>query len=165
MPDYNAFDEKTRRKLEQVMRDPQFGFYDEGRGGGLWVGKRYASEGVRRGDPMLNISHGATATQVARFYYLLANNRLINEQRSQQMLADLVDPGLHHKFVAEIEARAPRARIFRKSGTWRDWHADSVLVQGPNWRNYIVVGLVESPEGEQLLRELVPVVEAIIQAE
>jgi len=152
-------------KIEAVMRDPEFGFYDEARGGGLWVGKRYASEGVRRGDPMFNISHGATVTQVARFYYLLANGRLINAQRSAQMLGDLVDPGLHHKFVAEIEARAPRARIFRKSGTWRNWHSDSVLVRGTDWRNYILVALVESPEGEHILRELVPTVEQLLHQE
>lgn len=158
-----VLDAVTMAKVEQVMRDPQLGFYDEERGGGLWVGKRYASEGVRRGDPLYNISHGATVTQVARFYYLLANGRLINEHRSNQMLGDLVDPALHHKFVAEIEERAPRARIFRKSGTWRDFHSDSVLVQGPNWRNYILVALIESPEGEAILRDLVPVVEELIQ--
>jgi beta-lactamase class A len=59
-------------KIERVMRDPRFGFYDEQRGGGLWVGKRYASTGVRRGDPLFNVSHGATVTQVSRFYYQLA---------------------------------------------------------------------------------------------
>lgn len=150
------------RKLEQVMRDPRFGFYDEARGGGLWVGKRYASSGVRRGDPLYNVSHGATVTQVCRFYYMLANKRLINEQRSEQMLADLADPGIHHKFVAEIEKRAPRAQIFRKSGTWQRWHADSVLVQGSQWRNYILVALVESENGEAILRGLVPAVESIL---
>lgn len=153
------------QKIEQVMRDPEFGFYDESRGGGLWVGKRYASQGIRRGDPMFNISHGATVTQVARFYYLLANGHLINETRSAQMLADLADPGLHHKFVAEIEARAPRARIFRKSGTWQNWHSDSVLVRGTDWRDYILVGLVESPEGEHILRELVPTVEKLLHGD
>lgn len=150
-------------KIEHVMRDPQFGFYDEKRGGGLWVGKRYASAGVRHGDPLFNVSHGATVTQVARFYYLLANRRLINAQRSEQMLGDLVDPGIHHKFVAEIERRAPRARIFRKSGTWHQWHSDSVLVQGPTWRNYILVALVESENGEEILRGLVPAAEEILQ--
>ena len=153
------------QKVELVMRDPAFGFYDESRGGGLWVGKRYASQGVRRGDPMFNISHGATVTQVARFYYLLANGRLVNAERSEQMLADLVDPALHHKFVAEIEARAPRARIFRKSGTWQNWHSDSVLVRGPEWRDYILVAMVESPEGEQILRSLLPAVEQLLQSE
>ena len=150
------------QKVEEVMRDPQYGFYDEARGGGLWVGKRYASTGPRHGDPLLNISHGATVTQVCRFYYQLAEGHLINEQRSAQMLADLSDPGIHHKFVAAIEHRAPLARVFRKSGTWQNWHADSVLVQGPEWRNYILVALVESPDGEAILRELLPAVEDIL---
>jgi len=149
-------------KVEEVMRDPQFGFYDEALGGGLWVGKRYASTGPRYGDPLLNISHGATVTQVCRFYYQLAEGHLINEERSAEMLADLSDPGIHHKFVAAIERRAPLARIFRKSGTWKNWHADSVLVQGPDWRNYILVGLVESPDGETILRNLLPAVEEIL---
>jgi beta-lactamase class A len=149
-------------KIEAVMRDPQFGFYDEDTGGGLWVGKRYASTGPRRGDPLFNISHGATVTQVCRFYYQLAKGHLINEERSAQMLEDLSDPGIHHKFVAEIERRAPLARIFRKSGTWKNWHADSVLVRGPDWRNYILVALVESPDGEKILRELVPAMEGIL---
>jgi beta-lactamase class A len=149
-------------KVEAVMRNPQFGFYDEAHGGGLWVGKRYASTGPRHGDPLLNISHGATVTQVCRFYYQLAEGHLINEERSEQMLADLSDPGIHHKFVAAIERRAPLARIFRKSGTWKNWHADSVLVQGPDWRNYILVGLVESPDGETILRNLLPAVEEIL---
>lgn len=150
------------KKIEQVMRDPQYGFYDEARGGGLWVGKRYASTGPRRGDPLLNISHGATVTQVCRFYYQLAEGHLINAERSAEMLADLSDPGIHHKFVAAIEHRAPLARVFRKSGTWQNWHADSVLVQGPDWRNYILVALVESPDGEAILRELLPAVEDIL---
>jgi beta-lactamase class A len=150
------------QKIEQVMRDPQFGFYDEARGGGLWVGKRYASAGVRKGDPLFNISHGATVTQVCRFFYQLATGHLINAERSAQMLEDLSDPGLHHKFVAAIEKREPRAAIFRKSGTWRNWHADSVLVQGPTWRNYVLVALIESPNGETILRELVPAVEGLL---
>lgn len=153
------------RKIEAVMRDPQYGFYDEERGGGLWVGKRYASSGVRRGDPMFNISHGATVTQVCRFYYQLANGYLISPERSAQMLDDLSDPGIHHKFVAELEKRAPLAQLFRKSGSWQNWHADSVLVRGPEWRNYILVALVESPNGEIILRNLVPAIEQMLQAE
>lgn len=149
-------------KIEAVMRDPQFGFYDEDTGGGLWVGKRYASSGPRRGDPLFNISHGATVTQVCRFYYQLAKGRLINEERSAQMLEDLSDPGIHHKFVAVLERRAPLARIFRKSGSWKNWHADSVLVRGPDWRNYILVALVESSDGEKILRDLVPAMEGIL---
>jgi beta-lactamase class A len=152
------------RKIERVMRDPSFDFYDEELGGGLWVGKRYAASGVRRGDPLHNISHGATVTQVARFYYLLAEKRLINEHRSEQMLADLANPGLHHKFVAALDKRAPNATLYRKSGSWREWHSDSVLVEGNDWRHYILVALVQSQNGEAILREIVPAAEAAIQA-
>ena len=150
------------KKIQSVLKDPQFGFYDEKRGGGLWVGKRYASAGPRVGDPMYGISHGATATQVCRFFYLLASGRLISPERSAMMLEDLVDPRLHHKFVSQIEERAPKARIFRKSGTWKQWHSDAILVQGTAWRDYILVGLVESPNGEMILRQVLPAIEELI---
>jgi beta-lactamase class A len=106
--------------------------------------------------------HGATVTQVARFYYELAAGRLVNAQRSAQMLDDLADTEIHHAFVAAIEERAPSAKIYRKSGTWRQWHSDSVLVRDPEWRNYILVALVESPNGATILRNLVPVIEDIL---
>lgn len=150
------------KKIQAILRDPKYGFYDEKRGGGLWVGKRYASSGPRSGDPMFNISHGATATQVCRFFYLLASGRLINEQRSEQMLSDLVDPRLHHKFVSQLNERAPEATLFRKSGTWRQWHSDAIMVQGTHWRNYILVGLIESEDGEQILRKVLPAVEELM---
>jgi len=150
-------------KIEAVLRDPRYGLYDESRGGGLWVGKRYAAEGPRRGDPLFNLSHGATANQVARFYYLLATGRLVSPERSQQMLEDLSDPGLSHKFVAALRLRAPAARLYRKSGTWKDWHSDSVLVRGRHWRNYILVALVQSSNGEKIVNTIVPLVESIIE--
>ncbi len=150
------------KKLQAVMKDPKYGFYDEKRGGGLWVGKRYAAAGPRVGDPLYNISHGATATQVCRVFYLLASGRLINPERSAMMLEDLADPHLHHKFVSQIEARAPDARMYRKSGTWKQWHADAIMVQGSRWRDYILVGLVESSNGEKILRQVLPAIEEII---
>jgi beta-lactamase class A len=150
------------KKIQTILKDPQYGFYDEKRGGGLWVGKRYAGSGPRSGDPMFNISHGATATQVCRFFYLLASGRLINEKRSEQMLADLVDPHLHHKFVSQLDELAPKATLFRKSGTWKQWHSDAIMVQGKRWRNYILVGLIESEDGEQILRKVLPAVEELM---
>lgn len=150
------------KKIQAVLKDPRNGLYDEKRGGGLWVGKRYASSGIRVGDPMHNISHGATATQVSRFFYLLHSGRLISPQRSAQMLENLVDPHLHHKFVSQIEARAPNAKVYRKSGTWKQFHADVVMVEGTHWRDYILVGLVESQNGETILRHVLPAVEEII---
>jgi beta-lactamase class A len=155
-------DEVGMQKIQSVLKDPQYGFYDEKRGGGLWVGKRYASDGPRIGDPMFNISHGATATQVCRFFYLLAQGRLINAERSAQMLDDLADPHLHHKFVSQVEERAPDAQMFRKSGTWKQWHSDAIMVRGSEWRDYILVGLVESQNGERLLRQVLPAMEELI---
>lgn len=158
-------DRVTMRKIQATLKDPKYGFYDEKRGGGLWVGKRYASSGIRIGDPMHNISHGATVTQVARFFYLLDSGRLINQKRSTQMLDDLVDPHLHHKFVSQVEARAPDARMYRKSGTWKQWHADAIMVRGTKWRDYILVGLIESEKGEAMMRQILPAMEELIVPE
>ncbi len=152
----------TMKKIQTVMKDPQYGFYDEKRGGGLWVGKRYARTGPRVGDPINGISHGASATQVCRFFYLLSTGKLINPERSAQMLSDLVDPHLHHKFVSQIEDLAPKAKLFRKSGTWGQYHSDAIMVQGTRWRNYILVGLVESENGESILRGVLPAMEELI---
>lgn len=149
-------------RIQAILKDPRYGFYDERRGGGLWVGKRYASAGPRIGDPLHDISHGASVTQVCRFFYLLATDRLVSPDRSRSMLEDLSDPGLHHKFVSQIDRRAPGANVYRKSGTWRNWHSDAVLVQGSRDRNYILVGLVESPDGEKILRDILPAVEDLI---
>ncbi|HNP35148.1 MAG TPA: serine hydrolase [Woeseiaceae bacterium] len=150
------------KKIQDVMKDPEYGFYDEKRGGGLWVGKRFASAGPRVGDPMHNISHGATATQVCRVFYLLATEKLVSPERSRMMLEDLSDPHLHHKFVSQIEERAPDAKMYRKSGTWKQWHADAIMVQGSRWRDYILVALVESENGESIIRHVLPAVEELI---
>lgn len=155
-------DQIGMKKIQAVLMDPQYGFYEEKRSGGLWLGKRYARSGPRVGDPINNISHGATATQVCRFFYLLSEGRLISPERSAQMLADLTDPKLHHKFVSEVRVRAPGARVFRKSGTWKRWHSDAIMVRGTKWRNYILVGLIESENGESILRNVLPAVEELI---
>lgn len=141
-------------RIEKVLTDPKYDLYDEDYGGGLWVGKRYAKTGERHPDPLRGISHGATVSQVCRYYYLMAYGKLINYERSKQMLELMADPELHHKFVANLEKIAPNGRLYRKSGTWRNFHADSVLVWGPE-RRYILVALVEDAEGEKILRNLV----------
>jgi len=150
------------KKIQAVLMDPRYQLYDKDRGGGLWVGKRYAKVGDRNPDPILGLSHAATVTQVCRFYYMLAYGRIINPERSRQMLEILSKPGIHHKFVSVLEKRAPLAQIFRKSGTWKTWHSDSVLVWGTVWRRYILVGMVEYEQGGQILKDLVPVVEEIL---
>ncbi|MEM8585203.1 MAG: serine hydrolase, partial [Bacteroidota bacterium] len=105
--------------IERTMTDDRYQLYDPEFGGGLWVGKRYAAGGRRYPDPMRGISHAATAEQVCRFYYLLANNALISPEASMEMRAYLVDPELHHKFVNTLDRLAPQADVYRKSGSWR----------------------------------------------
>lgn len=148
--------------IDSVLTLERYGLYDPEYGGGLWVGKRYAKTGPRLPDPVAGLSHGATVSQVSRFYYLLATGRLVSPERSRHMLEALVAPGINHKFVYAVSERAPRARMFRKSGTWRNWHADSILIWGPDWRRYILVSLVQSDDGERILRNLVPVVEGLL---
>ncbi|MFT5370332.1 MAG: beta-lactamase class A, partial [Candidatus Latescibacterota bacterium] len=145
--------------VNAVMMDPRYELYDPELGGGLWVGKRYAKAGAVHRDPLKQISHGASVTQVCRFYYLLATGRLINPKRSLDMLNIMSDPGIHHKFVHALEEVAPNATLYRKSGTWRRWHADSVLVWGKKWRRYILVGMVEDDRGGVILENVVKTVE------
>ncbi|WP_232826435.1 serine hydrolase [Lewinella sp. IMCC34183] len=139
--------------IERTMRDPRHKLYDPTYGGGLWVGKRYAAGGRRYPDPMKGISHAATTEQICRYFYLLANGRLVSPKSSEKMMSYLVDPELHHKFVNTLDRVAPQAKVYRKSGSWSVYHADCALVQGPQ-RNYIMTALVEDPNGEQIIREL-----------
>ena len=151
-------------KIESVMTDPKYEFYDKQHGGGLWVGKRYGGGGDTNREPLKNLSHAATVTQVCRYYYLLANGQLVNERRSKQMLNITENPELHHKFVNTLDQIAPTARLFRKSGSWRTYHSDSILVWGnePN-RRYILVALIDDAGGEQIIRDLVKPVEKALR--
>ena len=150
-------------KISSVLRSDKYKLYDEKHGGGLWVGKRYAAAGERRPDPMKGLSHAATAEQVCRFYYKLVTGTLVNAERSKEMLDIMENPSLHHKFVNTLERIAPNARLFRKSGSWQNYHSDSILVWGDNGRKYILVALVEDPNGEQIIRNLVFPVEKALQ--
>ena len=71
-------------------------------------------------------------------------------------------PELFHKFVGAIGGRPGLRFVARKSGSWRVFHADSALIQHHGWR-YVVVGLAETRHGENVMRELVQVVDDIIQ--
>ncbi len=149
-------------KIEEVLRHADHQFYDEASGGGLWVGKRYAKSGKRYPDPMKGLSHGATASMVCGFYYQLAIGKLIDRERSVEMLEILKDPALHHKFVNTLNRIAPDASIYRKSGSWKQYHADSALVWAPG-RKYILVALVEDTGGESIIRNLVVPLEKVLE--
>ncbi len=139
--------------IASVLQDPCYNLYDEECGGGLWVGKLYGRGGKRVGDPMKNLSHAATVSQVCKYYYMLAFGQLVSLEGSRKMLDMLSNPQLHHKFVNVLDRVAPGASIFRKSGTWQNWHADSAMVWDET-RRYIVVVLAEDAGGEMMLRNL-----------
>ncbi|AEH02295.1 serine hydrolase [Lacinutrix sp. 5H-3-7-4] len=149
-------------KIESVLRAPKTKLYDEEVGGGLWVGKRYASGGRRYPDPIKGLSHAATTKQVCSFYYQLAMGNLISTDRSKEMLDIMKDPALHHKFVNTLDKIAPNATIYRKSGSWKNYHADSALVWGPK-RRYIIVALIDNNFGEQITRNLVVPIEKVLK--
>jgi beta-lactamase class A len=141
-----------RKELLKILQSPRFMLYDRRYDGGLWVGKAYAKGGAYRRDPLNNISHGVTAIQGARFYYLLDTNRLVSPELTAKMKTILSEPGIAHKFVKGLKRR-PGLKLYRKSGTWKQFHADSVLVEyGPH--KTIIVGLAEDPKGGQWLEEL-----------
>ena len=75
------------------------------------------------------------------------------------MMSYLIDPQIHHKFVNTLDRIAPNADVYRKSGSWRTYHSDSVLVFGENGRRYILVALIESSNGSKICRSLVSAAE------
>lgn len=135
-------------RVNQILQSEPYRLYDPSVNGGLWVGKEYGKAPAFQRDPLHNISHGATAMQVARFYYLLETGQLVNPALTRQMKEILSKPGIHHKFVKGLDGR--NVSVFRKSGTWQDWHADSVLVESDKAK-YILVGLAEHPRGGEWL--------------
>lgn len=151
-------------KIASVMTSEKYELYNEDDGGGLWVGKRYGGGGDTNREPLLNLSHAATVDQVCKYYYLLANGKLVNRDRSKQMLDIMENPDLHHKFVNTLDQIAPNARLFRKSGSWKNFHSDSILVWGKDpKRRYILVALIEDESGEQIIRSLVKPIEKVLK--
>lgn len=149
-----------RQELLDILRSDRFRLYDPRVNGGLWVGKAYGSEPAYRRDPLHHLSHGATALQTARFYYLLETERLVAPRLCREMKSMLSDPAINHKFVKGLEHR-PGVRIYRKSGTWRQWHADSAIVEEGD-RKYIVVALAAHPDGGQWLARMIEPLHSLI---
>jgi beta-lactamase class A len=98
------------------------------------------------------LSHGATAYQVARFYSLLDAGALVSPELTRQMKEVLSRPGIHHKFVKGLE-HVPGVTLFRKSGTWKDFHSDSALVEAGGHK-YVMVGIAHDAKGGEWLERL-----------
>jgi beta-lactamase class A len=148
--------------LLDLILKPPFTFYDPLKGGGIWLGKEYGEKPALVRDPIGNYSHAATSNQVARFYYLFNQGRLVGPRVQKLMEEALTNPGLNHKFVRGLHEVAPNAYLLRKSGSWGDLHADSVLVKDGH-RKYIVVAWMRHVQGYLWLEDTVKMVHTIVR--
>ncbi len=150
-----------KKYIARVLLSPRYRLYDPRRNGGLWVGKDYAKSGLWKRDPIHNMSHGATAIQVARFYYLLWTENLVTPEYSREMKDVMSGEHLNHKFVKALSRIAQPRRFFRKSGSWRTYHSDSALVSRDG-HTYIAVALSNSEQGGQWMGEIIVALDDII---
>jgi beta-lactamase class A len=147
--------------LIELLQSSRYRLYDPDKNGGLWVGKEYGRSPAYDRDPLHNLSHGATAYQVARFYYLLETGQLISPELSQLMKSILGNPAIEHKFVKGLKKVHPESRIYRKSGTWKQYHSDSAIVEHDG-RRYIAVALAKSPHGDRWLTDLIVALDKLV---
>jgi len=147
--------------LANLLQSSRYRLYDPEKNGGLWVGKEYGKAAAWKRDPLHNLSHGATALQVARFYYLLQTGRLVSPALSRQMKSILSNPAIKHKFVKGLQTVHPESRIYRKSGTWKQYHSDSAIIEHDG-RRYIAVALAKSQLGGKWLSELIVAMDDLI---
>lgn len=149
-------------RIAEILRSDRYRLYDEKTGGGLWVGKPYAKQNVWKRDPLSNLSHGASGIQVARFYYMLERGELVHPQYRDEMKSILADSSINHKFMKGMKDHRPTAKVFRKSGTWRDYHSDSALIERADGRKYIAVCLAQATDGSSLLKQIIVNLDKVI---
>ena len=149
------------QNLAEILQSDRYRLYDPEYNGGLWVGRDYGGGKVWKRDPINNLSHGASAMQTARFYYLGATGRLVAPQYQKDLEAIFSKPGITHKFVKGMKQKKPEAEIYRKSGSWRQFHADSGVITQKD-KEYIIVALVEDPQGGEGLVELITAVDDLM---
>lgn len=147
-------------RVNEILQSERFRLYDPLVNGGLWVGKEYAHGSAFERDPLHHLSHGATALQTARFYYMLESGQLVNPKLTREMKKMLSNPAIHHKFVKGLASR-DNVRIYRKSGTWQQWNADSAIIEAQGHK-YILVGLAEDMHGGDWLAALAPRIHDLI---
>ena len=134
-----VFNKVGVERLKEILQDERYGkLYDPERGGGLWCGKSYSKDSKVQRDPLKNLSHGASAIQAARFYYGYLNGTILDHKYLPLLKEMFGSPGIKHKFVKGVEGRD--VQVYRKSGTWGNFHADSgVFVRDD--LTYIVVAV------------------------
>ena len=150
--------------IARVLASPRYRLYDPRYNGGLWVGKDYAKASVWKRDPLAHLSHGATAMQVARFFYLLERGELVSAGASKEMKELLSQTDIDHKFVKGLRSIRPQARIYRKSGTWEHHHADAALIERSDGAAYIAVALMDDSHGAEWLPRIIVQLDSLIES-
>lgn len=146
--------------ISRVLTSSKYNLYDPSQNGGLWLGKAYGGpRDYWKPDPLHHLSHGATTLQVARFFLMLQEGRLVSPEYNAEIKEILSKPGLHHKFVKGLEGRD--CVIYRKSGTWSRYHADAALVEHGG-KTYIAVALMEDENGGQIFPQLIQRLDDVI---
>ncbi|MBK9166505.1 MAG: serine hydrolase [Bryobacterales bacterium] len=140
--------------IARILTSAKYRLYDPERNGGLWLGKAYGGPNdFWKRDPLHNLSHGATSFQVARFFHMLDQGRLVSPRWSAEIKEILSNPGIRHKFVKGLADR-PGHVVYRKSGTWKDAHCDAALVEFGGHK-YVAVALMKDPKGGDVLPRLI----------
>lgn len=147
--------------IAKTLTADRYKLYDQDHQGGLWIGKGYGGANDRwQRDPLNHLSHAANTFQVTRFFAMLDRGELVSPKYSAEMKRILSHPAIFHKFVKGL-ANRPGRTIYRKSGTWRDWHADAALVEAGDKR-YIAVALAQAPNGGDILVRLIRELDSLI---
>ena len=132
-------------------------------GGGVWVGKAYGGSNDRwHRDPVAETSHGAHPVALASLLTQIEQGRLIDADASRAMKEILGDPGIRHKFVRGLEAR-PGSSLYRKSGSWRQWHGDAAIVERGGKR-YVAAVLCNDARGSKILERLIVALDDCVEA-
>lgn len=150
------------KRIQEVLDG--MGFYNESRGGGIWVGKHYGQGGERVPDPVGGHSHAATVRQLLRFYLLLEQGRLVSPEASERMREIFASPEIAHDQMKFVQGLAGRdVDVLRKSGSWEQWLHDTALVSGPG-RRYVLVALTHHPRGDEYLAVLAAAVDDLMSS-
>lgn len=140
------------QRIREVAESEKYRLYVPGVGG-LWHGRLFwGHSGSTYRDPVAHLSHGVTARQALRFYWLMDHGRLVSPEASHRMKMIFLDNRvgiIYHKCVKGLWSRG--VTMVRKSGTYSSYHNDTLMVTGPG-RHYIVVGLVTSYNGDAFLQ-------------
>jgi beta-lactamase class A len=146
--------------IQEVLNS--YGFYDQSRGGGIWVGKHYGKSDERIPDPVGGHSHGATVRQLLRFYLLLEQGKLVSPAASKTMRDIFRSPEIPHDEIKFVKGLAGRnVEIVRKWGSWENWLHDTAIIKGPD-RHYILVALTHHPKGDYYLSDLAVAVDNLM---